>query len=332
MADSLPTEPGQTGEPLDMLEGMWLLRAFEEKVLELYSQNQLAGLVHLGIGQEGVAVGVAATLRRDDYLYGSHRSHGHFLAKGADPARLLAELAGRTTGYCGGKGGSMHIVATDCGAMTATGVVAGTLPLALGTALVCQRRGQGQVVAVFFGDGAGQTGGFHESLNLATLWQLPVVLVCENNGYAEFTPLSSHTLVERLSAHGAAYSLPGEVVDGNDVRAVRAAAARAVDRARSGEGPSMVECLTYRLRGHYIGDAETYRQAGEVAEWRDKDPICRLAAGLLAEGQVSEAKLDEIAQRARQRIEEASRFALESPRPSEADLMAHVYGEARPQA
>ena len=315
-----------------MLEGMWLIRAFEEKVLELYSQNQLAGLVHLGIGQEGVAVGVAFALNPDDYLYGSHRSHGHFLAKGADPARLLAELAGRATGYCGGKGGSMHIVAAECGAMTATGVVAGTLPLALGTALVCQQRAQGQVVAVFFGDGAGQTGGFHESLNLATLWQLPVVLVCENNGYAEFTPLSSHTRVERLSAHGAAYGLPAEVVDGNDVLAVHAAAAQAAARARAGEGPTMVECLTYRLRGHYIGDAETYRQAEEVAEWRDKDPIRRLSAGLLAEGQVSQAKLDEIVQRARQRIEEAARFALESPRPSEADLMTHVYADSKERA
>src|SRR5712692_3562350 len=176
-------------DAVDLLRMMWLIRCFEERVIELYYRKNLAGLIHVGIGQEGVAVGVAAALAEGDYLYGTHRSHGHFLARGADPDRLMAELAGRETGYCRGRGGSMHLVATERRLMSATGIVGGTIPLALGTALAA--REEGRVVGVFFGDGAANTGGFHESLNIAALWKLPVVLVCENNGYAELTPMSA---------------------------------------------------------------------------------------------------------------------------------------------
>jgi acetoin:2,6-dichlorophenolindophenol oxidoreductase subunit alpha len=193
---------------VDLLRRMWLIRAFEEKVSALYAQRQILGLLHLGIGQEAVAVGACSLLRRDDYVFGGHRSHGHALAKGADVNRLMAEIAGRATGYCGGKGGSMHIVAVDAGFMTATGVVGGTIPLALGAAFAAKERKQRQVAVVFFGDGAGQAGPFHESLNIASLWRLPVIFVCENNGYAEFTPLSAHTNVDRLARHAKTYGIP----------------------------------------------------------------------------------------------------------------------------
>ena len=190
-------ENQQSKEIIELLRRMWLIRAFEEKVSALYAERQIVGLLHLGIGQEAVAVGALSLLRDDDYVYGGHRSHGHAIAKGADINKLMAEIAGRATGYCGGKGGSMHIVAKECGFITATGVVGGTIPLALGAAFAAKERNKGQLAVVFFGDGAGQSGPFHESLNIASLWQLPVIFVCENNGYAEFTPLSAHTKIER---------------------------------------------------------------------------------------------------------------------------------------
>lgn len=307
-----------------MLEQMWLIRAFEERVMELYFQKQLTGLIHVSIGQEGVAVGVAAALRADDLMYGTHRSHGHFLAKGSDPNRMIAELAGRATGYCGGKGGSMHLVDVEHGVLGATGVVGGTVPLALGTALACKQRGGDQVVVVYFGDGAANTGGFHESLNIAALWKLPVILVCENNGYAEFTPMSSHTVVERVSVHAQAYGMPTQVLDGNDVLAVYQATQQAVARARGG-GPSMIECLTYRLRGHYVGDPQAYRKADEIAEWREKDPIRRLTRTLADRGVLAEADAQGAEEQARVRVEEAVRYALESPTPTAEALTTDVY-------
>jgi acetoin:2,6-dichlorophenolindophenol oxidoreductase subunit alpha len=309
----------------DMLQRMWLIRCFEERVIELYHQKQLAGLIHVGIGQEGVAVGVGYALAERDYLYGTHRSHGHFLARGADPGRLLAELAGKETGYCRGRGGSMHIVAVEKRLMSATGIVGGTIPLALGTALVA--REEGSVVAVFLGDGASNTGGFHESLNIASLWKLPVVLICENNGYAEFTPMSAHTVVERISAHGQAYGIPSEIVDGNDTLAVLEAARNAVGRARKGKGPTIVECMTYRLRGHYVGDPESYRKAEAVAEWREKDPIRRLAKTLVERGAVTHKELDGMEEAARERVEEAVRFMRESPWPEPASVTDFVYAQ-----
>jgi pyruvate dehydrogenase E1 component alpha subunit len=212
---------------------MWTIRAFEEKVSELYASVELGGLLHLGIGQEGTAVGVCSVLRDDDYVYTGHRAHGAFIAKGADLGRLMAELAGRGSGYCRGKGGSMHLVALEKGLLGATGIVGGSLPLALGAALAVRERGKGQVVAVFFGDGAANVGAFHESLNLASLWRLPVIFVCENNGYAEFTPTSAHTLVERLTDHASLYRIPSLTVDGNELLEVRTAAVSAVERARA---------------------------------------------------------------------------------------------------
>ncbi len=309
---------------LALFERMWLGRAFEETVSELYAQDAIKGLLHVGIGQEAAAVGVAAALAPSDYLYGSHRAHVHALARGADPARLLAEIAGRATGYCRGKGGSMHIAAADVGFLGATGIVGGNIPLALGSAFACRERGEGQVVAVCFGDGAAQTGYFHESLNLASLWTLPVVLVCENNGWAEFTPHAAHSRVEHLSAHAKVYGMPGEIADGNDVVAVRAAMRGAVERARAGKGPTLVELLTYRLRGHYVGNLRRYREAVEEVEWKAKDPIRRCRARLEAEGTEARA-LEETETRARARVADARRFALGSSFPVPADVAADVY-------
>lgn len=310
-------------QKVSLLRVMVLIRAFEERVIDLYHRGDIAGLVHVGIGQEAVATAVAASLSPDDYLYGTHRSHGHFIARGADIDRMMAELAGRANGYCEGLGGSMHLVAAEINAMSATGIVGGTIPLALGTALA--RRDEGCVVAVYFGDGAANTGGFHESLNIASLWKLPVVLVCENNGYAEFTPMSEHTVVERVSEHCKPYGIPAQTVDGNDVFDVLLAMSDAVNRARSGGGPTMVECLTYRLRGHYIGDPAQYRQAHEVAEWREKDPIERLVQRLIGEGVLSEDTASDIKSDADERIEEAVRFAMSGDYLSIEAMTARVF-------
>jgi TPP-dependent pyruvate/acetoin dehydrogenase alpha subunit len=307
---------------LAMLETMWLIRAFEERVSALHAAGSIGGLLHLGVGQEAVAVGSCSVLRRSDLVYGSHRAHAHALAKGADPVRLLAELAGRATGYCRGKGGTMHISAPEVGFVTATGVVAGNIPLALGAAAVCRRRAAGDIAVAFFGDGAAQTGSFHESLNLAALWQLPVVLVCENNGWAEFTPLSAHTPVERLASHAETYDIHTLTVDGNDVLAVREAVADAVDRARTG-GPTFVECLTQRLRGHYEGDPGGYRDRAALEEWRAKDPIQRFQRSLADLG--VPVDVDRIEREARARVDAAAEEALAAPWPTREDVDRDVY-------
>ena len=284
--------------PAELLARMLRIRAFEEKVSELYARGKVAGLLHLGIGQEAVAVGVTSVLRPDDTVVGGHRAHAHALATGADPARLLAEIAGRSGGYGAGKGGSMHLVATESGFLTATGVVGGNIPLALGAAFAATYRGSDAVAVVF---------------------------VCENNGYAEFTPLSAHTKVERLSAYAATYGMPAVTIDGNDLEAVRAAAGEAVARARGGGGPTFVEALTYRLRGHYEGDPAKYRELSELADWKAKDPIERVRAALAADGLLDEAGAGEIEARERARIEEAATAALASPAPVPAEVATDVY-------
>jgi TPP-dependent pyruvate/acetoin dehydrogenase alpha subunit len=311
-------------EFVSLLCTMWLIRAFEEKVSALYAAREIVGLLHLGIGQEAVAVGVCAQLRQDDYVFGSHRSHGHAIAKGANINRLMAEIAGRATGYCAGKGGSMHIVAMDAGFVTATGVVGGTIPLALGAAFAAKERSKGQVAAVFFGDGAGQAGAFHESLNIASLWQLPVIFVCENNGYAEFTPLSAHTKVERLAQHAKTYGIPSRTVDGNDLLAVHDAIGKALKQARAGKGPTFVECLTHRLRGHYEGDPAKYRELSELAEWKKKDPVARFTRELKRRKKISDKEIEAIEAEARDRVEKAAEFALSSPWPAPEEVDSQV--------
>jgi TPP-dependent pyruvate/acetoin dehydrogenase alpha subunit len=320
--------PGKKENPrelIDLLRRMWLIRSFEEKVSVLYAERQIVGLLHLSIGQEAVAVGACSFLRKADYVFGGHRSHGHAIAKGADINRLMAEIAGRATGYCGGKGGSMHIVAKEAGFITATGVVGGTIPLALGAAFAAKERKKGQVAMVFFGDGAGQAGPFHESLNIASLWQLPVIFICENNGYAEFTPLSAHTKVERLAQHAKTYAIPANTVDGNDLIAVREAMSKAVEKCRAGKGPIFVECLTHRMRGHYEGDPAKYRELSQLAEWKKKDPIARVARLLKSKKVSTDKELEAIENEARDLVEKAAEFSLSSPWPAPNDVVDQVY-------
>jgi acetoin:2,6-dichlorophenolindophenol oxidoreductase subunit alpha len=286
---------------------MWRIRAFEERVGRLARANEVHGLVHLSTGQEAVAVGVCSQLRHDDAVYSGHRAHGHALAKGVPMAPLLAELMGRDGGLCRGLGGSMHVVDREHGFFGATGVVGGNVPLALGSALAARLQGSDAVAVVFFGDGAVQGGIFVESVNLATLWRLPAILVCENNGFAEFTPRAAHTVVERVSDVIAPYGVERETVDGNDLVAVREAFARFLERARGGEGPMLLECLTHRLSGHYVGDPQRYRESLADEEWRAIDPILRLERQLGVEGFEQEARAE---------VEEALELARASPFPS----------------
>ncbi len=261
----------------------------------------------------------------DDRVYTGHRAHGHVLARGADPGRVLAELMGKAAGLCKGKGGSMHLVDAAHGTLGATGVVGGTIPLALGTALALRERGSG-IAVVFFGDGAVQTGSFHESLNLAALWRLPVLLVCENNGYAEFTPRSAHTPVERVTRHAETYGVPSATVDGNDLVPIRGVAAALVAGIRAGTGPALLECLTYRMRGHYEGDPAKYRAAAEVAEWKAKDPVARFARTAVERGWLSEADARAAEPAARERVAAALAFARGSVFPDAAELTTDVDG------
>jgi len=295
---------------------MWRIRAFEERVGELTRANEVHGLIHLSVGQEGVAVGVCGQLRADDAVYSNHRAHGHAIAKGAPLAGVMAELMGRDGGVCRGLGGSMHLVDVEHGFMGATGVVGGNVPLALGSALAARQLGGDQVAVVFFGDGAVQGGIFVESVNLATLWKLPVILVCENNGFAEFTPRSAHTNIERVSDVVAPYGLARETVDGNDVLAVGKTFARFLTAARRGEGPMLLECLTHRLRGHYEGDPQLYREALAAEEWQLLDPILRLQRLGVEEGWLTEDAPSRFEQEAREEVEEAVRRAREGAFPA----------------
>jgi acetoin:2,6-dichlorophenolindophenol oxidoreductase subunit alpha len=299
----------------ELLRAMRRIRVFEERVGALARASEIHGLIHLSTGQEGVAVGVCGALRNDDAVYSNHRAHGHALAKGAPPAKVLAELMGREGGLCRGLGGSMHLVDVQHGLLGATGVVGGNVPLALGSALAAQLGGSDAVAVVFFGDGAVQSGIFVESVNLATLWRLPVLLVCENNGFAEFTPRSAHTNVERVSDVVAPYGIARETVDGNDVIAVREAFARFLADARAGGGPALLECLTHRLRGHYEGDPQRYRQALAEEEWQQLDPILRLQRRGAAEGWLADDAPAAIERAARAEMAEAERVARESPFP-----------------
>src|SRR5947209_6025840 len=260
---------------LRVLRTMWRIRCFEERVAQLKRSLQVHGLVHLSVGGEGVAGAVCSQLREADAVYSGHRAHGHAIAKGAPLDRVMAELMGRADGLCRGLGGSMHVVDVEHGFLGATGVVGGNVPIALGSALAARLRGDDSVAVVFFGDGAVQAGHFNETMNLATLWRLPLVLVCENNGFAEFTPRSAHTNVERVTDVVAPYGLERETVDGNDLVAVWDAFGRFLTEARAGRGPFLLECLTHRLRGHYEGDPGKYREALAAADWQEKDPILR---------------------------------------------------------
>jgi TPP-dependent pyruvate/acetoin dehydrogenase alpha subunit len=312
---------------LRLLETMWRIRLFEEQVGRLKRADEVHGLIHLSVGQEGVAAGVCDRLRADDPVYSGHRAHGHAIAKGAALERVLAELMGRADGLCRGLGGSMHLVDVEHGLMGATGVVGGNIPIALGSALAARLAGSDQVAVVFFGDGAVQAGHFNESVNLATLWRLPAILVCENNGFAEFTPRSAHTNVERVADVVAPYELTRETVDGNDVVAVWGAFGRHLAGARSGDGPMLLECLTHRLRGHYEGDPARYREALADAEWQRRDPILRLQRHGIDAGWFDRERASAIEREAGNAVAEAVRAARESPFPPTELITELVYAE-----
>jgi acetoin:2,6-dichlorophenolindophenol oxidoreductase subunit alpha len=300
---------------LRLLGTMWRIRHFEERVGQLKRADEVHGLIHLSVGQEGVAAAVCGQLRDDDPVYSGHRAHGHAIAKGAPLEGVMAELMGREGGICRGMGGSMHLVDVAHGFMGATGVVGGNIPMALGSALAARLRKSDAVAVVFFGDGAVQAGHFNESVNLATLWELPLVLVCENNGFAEFTPRSAHTKIERVSDVVAPYELERETVDGNDVGSVYEGFGRFLAAARSGRGPFLLECLTHRLRGHYEGDPAKYREAISKAEWQEKDPILRFQRRAAEEGWFDEERAAEIEREAAEAVEAAVSAARDSAFP-----------------
>lgn len=310
---------------VDMLSKMHRIRAFEEKADQLFALGKVHGTMHLSIGQEASAVGAVSALRSDDYMAATHRGHGQCIAKEADIRRMMAEFLGKETGYCRGRGGSMHIADVESGNLGATGVVGAGLATAVGAALSIKLRGTDQVVLCFFGDGAANLGIFHESLNLAAIWKLPVVFVCENNQYAMSMSVEKAFPIENIADRAAAYAMPGTVVDGNDVLAVHEAVAQAVDRARLGEGPSLIECKTYRWKGHSKSDQERYRTREEVTAWKKKDPIPRFEAHLIEQGVLTAEQAEKIAKEARALIEEAVAFAESSPEPRVEEISEGVY-------
>jgi pyruvate dehydrogenase E1 component alpha subunit len=312
---------------IEWLYQMHLIRAFEETVEQLYAAGKMHGTMHLSIGQEAVAVGAIAALRPDDYITSTHRGHGHAIAKGQDLRAMLAELLGKETGVCRGRGGSMHLADLERGNLGANGIVAGGIPIAVGAGLSIRMQGQDRVVLCFFGDGAANHGNFHEGLNMAAIWRLPVVFLCENNQYAMSMAVRRAMAVPRVADRAVAYGIPGETVDGMDVVAVYRAVRAAVERARRGEGPTLIEAITYRYRGHSKSDRQVYRTKDEVQAWMARDPIARLREALIARGWLSEAEAAGIEAQARQVVEEALRIAEGDPEPRVDQLTEGVYAE-----
>jgi TPP-dependent pyruvate/acetoin dehydrogenase alpha subunit len=314
---------------LEMYHRMRRIRRFEETAEELYFRGTVVGLLHLYIGEEAVATGACLALDRRDYITSTHRGHGHLLAKGGDSNRLLAELCGRVTGYCRGKGGSMHAADLSLGILGANGVVGGGFGIATGAALSAQKRKSGQVVVCFFGDGAANQGIFMEVLNMASLWKLPIIYVCENNGFGEYTRCEEATVdCQPIGARAAAFGIPTADVDGNDVLAVYEAVHEAVLRARSGEGPSFVEAHTYRLSGHHMGDVgfgRGYRSKEELEEWRRQEPIGRFRQWLLDNDLSTPGELADIDAQLEAEMHEAVDFVKQSPVPDVQEAREHVY-------
>jgi pyruvate dehydrogenase E1 component alpha subunit len=304
---------------------MATIRAFEERVAREFKTGEVPGFVHMYIGEEGVATGVCANLRDDDCITSTHRGHGHAIAKGCDLKAMMAEIYGRETGLCRGRGGSMHVADFTRGMIGANAIVGGGIALATGAALSAQVRGTDQVAVAFFGDGAANQGVLHESLNLAAIWRLPVVYVCENNGFAESTPAAYATSVEDVAARASAYGIPGAIVDSRDVLAVYEVAGEAVERARRGDGPTLLEAKTYRIHGHFEGDPELYRGDDERREARERDPVPRLRERMLADGTASDADLHEMEAEILAEIDAAIEYAKASPWPDPRELTRYVY-------
>ena len=317
--------PPSTLPFLDWYRTMLVIRFFEEKVEKLFSDGVIRGTTHPAIGQEAVAVGVCSALQKLDYITSTHRGHGHFIARGGDPNRMMAELFGKATGYSGGRGGSQLMADYAMGFLGGNGITGGSIPVATGAALSAKLRGTGRVAACFFGDGASNQGTFHESLNLAAIWKLPVVYICENNLYAMSTPVGRTIVIPDIATRAASYGLPGVVVDGNDLLAVREAVGAACDRARGGEGPTLIECKTYRMSGHSRGDPRHYRTREEEAFWKKGCAIKRFRSVLLKQGLLDTAKDRAIKQEVRAVVAAAVRFAKQSPEPDPATLEQGVY-------
>jgi pyruvate dehydrogenase E1 component alpha subunit len=309
----------------EMYRLMVRVRLFEERARDLYMRNILRGALHLYIGMEGVAVGACAALREDDYITSTHRGHGHCIAKGGRTELMMAELMGKATGYCKGKGGSMHIADMDRGILGANGIVCGSLPIAAGAALSSKLLNQGRVAVSFFGDGGANIGPFHESLNFAAIWKLPVIFICENNLYAISTKFEQATAVPNVADRAAGYNIPGVVANGNDIVDVYAKTRAAVERARRGEGPTLVEAKTYRFEGHNMGDPQNYRSKDEVEKWRKIDPILRFEDYMRSRGLGNDEAFQTIQAEATEEIDRAVEFAQNSPEPALDEVMTDIY-------
>lgn len=310
---------------LNLYRTMVQIRAFEEMVCKKFYDKAIPGFVHVSTGQEAVAAGACGPLRKDDYIMTNHRGHGHCIAKGVDMKPMMAELYGKITGLCKGKSGSMHLSDMEHGMLGANAIVGAGLPIGTGAAYSIKVRKTDQVVVVFHGEGATGNGVFHESLNMAALWKLPVIYVCENNLYSEMTHYSVHVPFENVADRAKGYNIPSAIVDGNDPEAVYLAVEEAVKRARKGEGPTFIECKTYRWDGHYVGDPAKYRNPEELEEWKKKDPIKLYAEKLKKLGYVNDADLEKISKEAQIMVEEAVKFAEESPAPTPEVILEDLY-------
>jgi TPP-dependent pyruvate/acetoin dehydrogenase alpha subunit len=309
---------------LQLYETMQRIRSFEMAVIELFARGKIPGFLHTYVGEEAVAAGVCTALRPDDRIISTHRGHGHLIAKGGRFDLMMAELFGKRTGYCKGKGGSMHIAEPDLGILGANAIVGAGTVIINGAALTAQYLGTDQVAVAFFGDGASNTGAFHEALNMASVWNLPSIFVCENNAYAESTPRRQHQKIKDIAVRAGAYDIPSSIVDGNDAGAVYLAAKEAVARARAGGGPTLIEAKTYRLRGHYEGDPQIYRTRAEVEAWEGKCPIKRWREVLLDMGIPAES-IEEMNARIDQELKEAIAFAEESPLPDPGEARSDIF-------
>ena len=317
-----------------MLRRMMLIRRFDETVKDLVQSAELVGMAHCYIGEEAVAVGACTALRDEDYITGNHRSHGHPISKGGDVRRAMAELLGKATGYCKGKGGSMHLADFEIGILGESGIVASALPVAVGAALGSKMQNNDRVVISFFGDGASNQGACHEAMNMASIWKLPVIFLCENNQYAVTTSFRDTVAVENVSDRAVAYSMPGVLVDGQDVMAMHEATVAAVQRARAGEGPSLIEARTYRYEDHSEGLnrilREPYRTDEEVEQWKERDPISLHSTWLKEQGVATEEEIDSVWSEVNQAIDDALEFARNSPYPEADDLFTDMYADPLP--
>jgi TPP-dependent pyruvate/acetoin dehydrogenase alpha subunit len=310
---------------LDSYRMMWKIRLHEETIKKLFQEGKIGGTTHLCIGQEAIAVGVIGQLRKDDFISSTHRGHGHMIAKGGQLKLMLAEILGKAAGYCKGKGGSMHIASLELGNLGANGIVSGGLPIAVGSGLSAKLRGTDQITVVSFGDGASNEGNTHESMNLAALWKLPVLFLFENNHYAVSTECSRSIAGGDLTKRAAGYGIPATKVDGNDLEAVYCAAQEAIQYVRAGNGPFLLDCETYRIEGHYYGDAMVYRSKEELEEWRKKDPLMRTELQLIERGILTAEECKEIYRQSLKEIEEAVAFAESCPEPSTDSIFEDVY-------